>query len=793
MKKVLSFVLCLMLISAYVLPFGVFAENEKNIAVAYLMDSAEVDKNGNLQGEQEPLFAGSFADVVQYMNYSKTGGVIVVEKDVTLEKNTTLQTLKGTTPYILIKGKDVSFDLNGCILTQQAGVGQSTSSVFVVPKDSRLVIEDSSMDESGTVNGVCGVAEVNGGRLVLVGGTVKAQANASEYPDDGELPIKVINGGELQVEGGGIQYNGLLNDGRTYYGKSCAVYIDESSRAVFKGGIVEGEIDSQKAENLTIEGGTFDFDISNYVSGEQNVVQEGEQFSIASSFTETTTMVLIDDEESKADLAILPEYSDSGEKIKKIEICASKQNDGAKLKKCGRARIDLAGLWSEIGKTDASVEISTENTGFFAQSIVIDPECVKALAEAAAGKGLFLELSVSDDAAEIVKDATHMLEYNFVDEEGRRVETDAEFTVELSGQNSGALELYTKVNPGFDKKEFDATDSGISMAVVNGEVIALTSKSRLEITGRTLDIEGTISIIFYADLSGYEASKVKMLFWDLPQTDYTAETALRSVSYASKDINGYRFVFEDIASKEMNREIYARLMAVDADGKTVYGAKPESGYSVVTYAQNMLENTRMKPLLVKMLNYGAAAQEYFGSDAPLANSSLAEVERVTDYTKIYKSEATVIDEESLNGECPAEIAGKTLTLEGDISINYYVTCDEDVDEIGIMFWNDKSFHEKEKHIMGTQIKKINTFTNNGSYKVFSYDNITSREMSEPLYARVYTKKDNVYKYGGIHKYNVRDYAAKQIEKNEDAALIKLLRCLLIYGEEAENFFSSKKL
>ena len=105
----------------------------------------------------------------------------------------------------------------------------------------------------------------------------------------------------------------------------------------------------------------------------------------------------------------------------------------------------------------------------------------------------------------------------------------------------------------------------------------------------------------------------------------------------------------------------------------------------------------------------------------------------------------------------------------------------------------KGFNEKEKHIMGTQLKKINTFTNNGSYKVFSYDNITSREMSEPLYARVYTKKDNVYKYGRIHKYNVKDYAVKQIEKNEDAALIKLLRCLLIYGEEAEKFFSSKNL
>ena len=777
MKKVLSLVLCLIL---FVLPLGIFAETAEDMAEAYLLDSVEVDKNGNLQQEQEVLFSGSFADVVQYMNYSKTGGVIVVTESVTIDKNTTLQTLKGTTPYILIKGKDICFDLNGCLLTQQAGSGQSAASVFVVPKESALVIEDSSKDKTGTVNGVCGAVEVNGGSLKLANGTFMAQANASGYPDDGELPIKVINDGELYVENGKIKYSGTLNDGRSYYGKSCAVYIDENSRGVFNGGVVEGKIETEKAENLTIDGGTFDFDISDYVSDSQNVIQEGNRFTIESTFPEKTEMVLLDDE-LKINLDVLPEYSADGE-ITRILICVSEMNDAVKLKECGTARLDLNEVFKKIGKANTSVELSTEDTGFFAQRIVIDSKNVKVLAEAATENGLLLEMSVSDNAADIVKDAKYLLEYNFVDNNGEKIGADVDFAIELSDWNKEAVELYTQGNPGFDKKEFSIDGAGNSMEVMNGEIIAVTQKSRLEITGRTLDIEGTISIIFYADLSGYEASKVKMLFWDSPQTEYTAETAVRSVSYSSKDMNGYRFVFEDIASKEMNKEIYARLMAVDGNGQTVYGEKPENGYSVVTYAQNMLQNQRMKPLLVKMLNYGTAAQEYFGSDSEAANSSLSEVERVTDYTKIYKSEAEVIGEESFNGECEAEIAGKTLTLEGDISINYYVTCNVDVDEIGIMFWNEKGFNEKEKHIMGTQIKKINTYTNNGSYKVFSYDNITSREMSEPLYARVYTKKDNVYKYGGIHKYNVKDYAAKQIEKNEDAALIKLLRCLLIYGE-----------
>ena len=200
-----------------------------------------------------------------------------------------------------------------------------------------------------------------------------------------------------------------------------------------------------------------------------------------------------------------------------------------------------------------------------------------------------------------------------------------------------------------------------------------------------------------------------------------------------------------------------------------------------------LHNIKLETL-VKMLNYGAAAQEYFGSEDTPANSVLAEAQRVTDFTKIYRSQAATITEETINGKCQSHIVGKTLSLEGDISINYYVLSDEKVDEVGILFWNEDAYESTEAHIVGTQSRAARTYTTNGRYKVFSYDNIASRQMFEPVYARVYTRTGNVYKYGDIDKYSVKDYAANQIEKNDDPVLIRLLRCLLLYGDEAEKYF-----
>lgn len=391
----------------------------------------------------------------------------------------------------------------------------------------------------------------------------------------------------------------------------------------------------------------------------------------------------------------------------------------------------------------------------------------------------------------MVDDACAEIQYGFVSGQGTlfELDTEAEIKIPYVYKRSSDVRLYVVEDDAPKSKKATYKNDELSYTGKLGLPIVVAEKNILKISGRTLDLQGTISLIFYAQIEGYDPQKTKMLFWTSPQSRYDEETAEIIAEAIGEDRNGYRYEYRNISSKEMSKPVYARLVTADDDGGKVYGAVPDEPYSVVEYADNMMKNENLKPLLIKMLNYGAAAQEYFGSDYPLANEGLTANQKATDYIKSYSSEDRIIEED--NGDkSQAVIHGTTLFLEGDISINYYTICPDDADEVGMLFWTENAYRSVKKHILGTESRKTVEYETNGEYKIFSYDNIVSREMYNSIYARLYTVKDGIYSYSDIRKYSVRDYAARQLAKNDDYKLSRLLRCLMLYGEEAKLFFDA---
>lgn len=312
----------------------------------------------------------------------------------------------------------------------------------------------------------------------------------------------------------------------------------------------------------------------------------------------------------------------------------------------------------------------------------------------------------------------------------------------------------------------------------------------LQILGHSLDLQGTISLVFYAEIKGFDSESAQMLFWDEPQEDYSEETADRIVDCCGKDANGYKFEYKNISSRDMGKTVYARLKAWDEFQNPYLSDPPTEGYSVVQYARNMLDDEKLHTLLVRMLNYGAAAQEYFGSEYPLANSFLEEREKAVDYTQTYKSRAQTIFEDGENA-ANAAIRGKTLVLDGDISINYYVESYENADETGLLFWTENAYRATDSHVFGTQSSLTNSFSESGGYRVFTYGNIVSSAMNKQIYARIYTRRGNEYKYGAVDCYSVRDYAAGKLLKGDDEKLTRLLRTMMLYGTAAEEYFGAE--
>ena len=427
-------------------------------------------------------------------------------------------------------------------------------------------------------------------------------------------------------------------------------------------------------------------------------------------------------------------------------------------------------------------------------TVNLDGEFVESLSKKSKNKKVFFEakrtVGIEDEIIKkLVPDAKIEINYCFTNTDGEKLDTTGTLSAEVpiksfTTQNARIYEvqgtLVVDMKAEYKENILSYIGSPAARVLVSEENI-------VEITGRTLDLQGTISLVFYAQIEGIDPNRVKMLFWESKQSLYVKDTADRIVNMVGKDKNGYRFEYKNITSKDMSKKIYARLMSEYEDGTIRYSMIPREPYSVTKYAQNMMKNKSLKPLLIKMLNYGTAAQEYFGSETEAANLVLKPGERATDFTKTYESADAVIVEK--NGtRSSAYLAGKTIKLEGDISINYYVLDDQPSEETGMLFWNEYDYAVANSHIMGTESRKVTEFEKNGDYKVYAYSNIVSRQLYNSIYARAYTKVNGEVRYGDIHKYSVCDYAANQLEKNSDPRLVKVLRCLMLYGEEAKKYF-----
>lgn len=762
--RISAFVLCLILL----FNIAVFAEvgTESNAAAVFVTGNTE-----------NPVFRGSLKEAVNYANFNREYSHIEISGNITLDDGFTLAPNVKGAGTIIIRG-NVTLDLNGKFCTQSSGDGESSAALFTVPKDGGLTVKDSSKSRSGTVNGVQFAVSVQGGELNIEGGTFMAQSQASLFPDTAEIPVKLTDGGKLLMRGGRIDYSGTLDDGREYSGENGAVFADETSALNIEGGTVNGKITLKDGNSITITGGRFAEDVSGLLENGYECEEKDGIYEIRRVIP--TAKAYFYGEEGAAEVVEVTEP--------RLGYTVSAKS---RTRYHSNTKIDL----SEVVKSAAAIGAAGIRIETDCVAAEIDKSAVLALADKSKnGKKVYFSASksetVSEDVLRALNTAREQLEYGFYYENDETIDIGS-FKTEIP-YTSKTVERNITVCV-FEGKSYSLKDDalykdGFILHTADGsEKIVIAEGAAVAIQGRALDLKGSVSLVFYARLDGIDADNARMLFWTSPQAEYTESTAERVVKTTGKTSLGYKFEFENIASKDMNTEIYARIAATDSHGKHIYGDEPQSGYSIVKYAQNMMNDEKLKPLLVKMLNYGAAAQEYFGSDATPANSILTEGERATDYTRIYTSGAQTIPEDAI--KCNSEIKGKTISLDGDISINYYTSYrDGDGLEYGMLFWTENAYKSCKSHTIGTESYKNTKYEVNGDYIVFSYKNIVSSAMNDRIYARLYVRNGDSYAYGDIDSYSVCDYAANQITKNSDQKLIKLLRTLMLYGDEAKTYF-----
>ena len=212
--------------------------------------------------------------------------------------------------------------------------------------------------------------------------------------------------------------------------------------------------------------------------------------------------------------------------------------------------------------------------------------------------------------------------------------------------------------------------------------------------GYSLSLDGDIGVNFYMALDEEVAeSNTAYMEFTIPNGTDTEtqkvyvnkQTADPSQPYAAKtEYNGNTYyVFKcRVSAKDMASTITAQMVDGSGDNK-------EYTYSVMEYAAFLIQHAdkngdemareyaRALPLVKAMLNYGAAAQEYFNVGDVLANSGLEEEEKELNVTA--ENINAPWDKESglCINESEVTFEGTTLSLKSETTLSLYFTGDLD--------------------------------------------------------------------------------------------------------------------
>ena len=215
------------------------------------------------------------------------------------------------------------------------------------------------------------------------------------------------------------------------------------------------------------------------------------------------------------------------------------------------------------------------------------------------------------------------------------------------------------------------------------------------------------------------------------------------------------------------------------------------------YATNQLKNStnnELKQLVAAMLNYGAAAQNYFGHNTDvLANSSMTEeqialpegyradmIQSVPAASQ--EKQGIFYNNKGFSKRSPA------VSFEGAFSINYFFTpAYMPVGEITFYYWHEADFGAAQ---VLTVDNASGCFAMNGEgqgqYRA-DIEGIAAKDLSKAVYvAAVYTDGTNTWT-SGVLGYSIGAYCASQSAKG--GTIADLAMATAVYGYQAKQYFN----
>ncbi|MBE6924742.1 MAG: hypothetical protein E7466_05860 [Ruminococcaceae bacterium] len=180
--------------------------------------------------------------------------------------------------------------------------------------------------------------------------------------------------------------------------------------------------------------------------------------------------------------------------------------------------------------------------------------------------------------------------------------------------------------------------------------------------------------------------------------DGTIDDALEILPGYYTSGSSYIVSSNGVPAKNLSDALYFKVYAKLIDGSYVYS--DIAGYHAVAYANSILNNAattaKAKALVVAMLNYGAAAQVYFGyktdslmnAGLTAAQQALVQAYDPSMVQNVVKADSNKAGSFVLNGGYSN--IWPTVSFEGAFSINYYFTPNQPLTNVATLSFADTS-------------------------------------------------------------------------------------------------------
>ena len=250
----------------------------------------------------------------------------------------------------------------------------------------------------------------------------------------------------------------------------------------------------------------------------------------------------------------------------------------------------------------------------------------------------------------------------------------------------------------------------------------------------------------------------------------------------------YKFVFKGICSDEMSNTVKCTLCA--NIGNQAYASATKE-FSVKKYAEAILKkygtetddaSKKLCTLMVDMLNYGAAAQNYFGRNTRnLANSGLTDAQKAL-ATPLPTQYNSVQNVQPLTGST-ASFKSAALSLLNTVDFIVYCAF---TSTPGANVVAELSYPTVEggTAVVKKNLKDCEYDSNKDRYRVV-FDAIPSLYFKTPFTVVI---KDNGKQISPTLTYSYESYVKSIVNGNYTDEMKDLARYMLAYGESANSYF-----